>query len=267
MKIKLCTLILPRLEVFFLEEWIEHNLRLGVDEIYIYENGLISHDESDYILDEGVRGTTWAKKPKADYFLDYTDEQIYDKLNEVVGKFPNVYLKEWHCMYKGPGKPGDVLFDKVDGQLSAMKDCTWRNSTGRGKDWWLFCDPDEYFILKQHNDFHEFVNSYDERVSCFYFHQRVFGERTRFLSVRDIRNWGYDLDLPKPLIVDKIKTYDVHTPTPVNGHLVRVPTEVAMYHHYRGFPSDQGGDAHRIKEFMESKFEAVDSGMQRYLMK
>ena len=49
MKIKLHTLILPRLEVFFLEEWIEHNLQLGVDEIYIYENGLVSHDESDFI--------------------------------------------------------------------------------------------------------------------------------------------------------------------------------------------------------------------------
>ena len=40
MKISLYTLILPRLEVFFLEEWIEHNLKLGVDTIHIYDNGL-----------------------------------------------------------------------------------------------------------------------------------------------------------------------------------------------------------------------------------
>ena len=30
---------MPRLETFFLEEWIEHNLQIGVDKIYIYDAG------------------------------------------------------------------------------------------------------------------------------------------------------------------------------------------------------------------------------------
>ena len=30
---------MPRLETFFLEEWIEHNLQIGVDKIYIYDVG------------------------------------------------------------------------------------------------------------------------------------------------------------------------------------------------------------------------------------
>lgn len=268
MKIKLHTLILPRLEVFFLEEWIEHNLQLGVDEIYIYENGLVSHDESDFISegsDLPRHSVVWAKKPMADYFLEYTDEQIYDELSDIVGKFSNVHLKKWHGMYKGIGKVGDVSFTENDGQLAAMEDCVWRNGSSSGKDWWLFCDPDEYFVLKRHSDFREFISSYDDNVSCFYFSQRVFDQRERTKSVRDIRNWGYDLSLPKSLIVDAIDKYDVHMPTPTFGVRVRVPSEVAVYHHYRGHPAKQGGDAHRAKKFIDSGFENIDNVMQRYL--
>jgi hypothetical protein len=270
MKIKLHTLILPRLEVFFLEEWIEHNLQLGVDEIYIYENGLVSHDESDFISEGSDLprvATSWAKKPSADYFLDYTDEQIYDKLNGVVGKFPNVHLKKWHTMYKGRGKVGDVSFAENDGQIASIEDCIWRNGSGKGKDWWLFCDPDEYFVLKKHNDLREFISSYAVGVSCFYFSQRVFSQRERTKSVRSISNWGYDLFLPKSLIVDAIDKVDVHMPMPTFGERVRVSSEIALYHHYRGLPSEQGGDAHRAKKFMESEFIGTDFTMQKYLNK
>ena len=38
MKVCLWTIILPRLEVSFLEEWIVHHLELGFDKIYIYDN-------------------------------------------------------------------------------------------------------------------------------------------------------------------------------------------------------------------------------------
>ena len=91
----LYTLILPRLEVFFLEEWIEHNLMLGVDKIYIYDNGLVpvpqrdahwrKERESDYQkywnqLSEEEKIGRWENKPQEDYFEDYSDEQIYEKL-------------------------------------------------------------------------------------------------------------------------------------------------------------------------------------------
>lgn len=264
MKIKLCTLIFPRLEVFFLEEWIEHNLQLGVDEIYVYENGTISHDESDFVLEGERRGKTWVKKPNADYFLDYTDEQIYDKLHEVVEKYPNVYLKEWHCMYKTTGRVGQGEFDAKDGQLSAFRDCVWRNSSGRGLDWWLFCDPDEYFVLKHHRDFKEFIVTYED-VSCFYFQQRVFAKRMRDVNVKEICNWGYDMSLSKPLIVDSIDKYDVHMPVPSFGKSMLVPLEVGLHHHYRGHPSEQGGDAHRAPSYLKSEFDKIDTTMMRFL--
>ncbi len=39
--ITLTSIILPRLEVFYLEEWIEHYLSMGVDKIILYNNGLV----------------------------------------------------------------------------------------------------------------------------------------------------------------------------------------------------------------------------------
>ena len=39
MKISLYVQILPQREIPFLEEWVNHNLNLGIDKIYIYNNG------------------------------------------------------------------------------------------------------------------------------------------------------------------------------------------------------------------------------------
>ena len=75
MRISLYTQILPRLEVFFLEEWIEHHLMIGVDKIYLYNNGFLSVD-----IKHGT-GKTWAKKPYANYFLEYSDEEIMKHLS------------------------------------------------------------------------------------------------------------------------------------------------------------------------------------------
>jgi hypothetical protein len=142
----------------------------------------------------------------------------------------------------------------------------WRNSSGKGLDWWLFCDPDEYFVLKHYRDLTEFIVAH-EGVSCFYFQQRVFSKRVRDGNVREICNWGYDMSLPKPLIVDAIDKYDVHIPVPSFGKRMLVPFEVGLHHHYRGHPSEQGGDAHRAEKFMKSEFDKVDTTMMRFLNK
>ena len=89
MKLSFYTLILPRLEVFFLEEWIEHNLKLGADAIHIYDNGLIPTSKprpSEYYrkilsptyekLSESEKTYKSIFRPSSDYFTDYTDKQI-----------------------------------------------------------------------------------------------------------------------------------------------------------------------------------------------
>jgi hypothetical protein len=79
-KISIYTQIFPRLETFFLEEWIEHHIKLGVDKIYLYDHGYVSTDSVNGVhwwphSDEST-DVRWRKKPEADYFLDYTDTDI-----------------------------------------------------------------------------------------------------------------------------------------------------------------------------------------------
>jgi len=54
MKVCLYVKIAPRIEVFFIRTWIEHYLKLGIDRIFIYNNG---YDLSDiyYFLYEFVK--------------------------------------------------------------------------------------------------------------------------------------------------------------------------------------------------------------------
>ena len=91
--------ILPRLEAFYLEEWVSHHLKLGITHFHlcIYDSSRRIHDNtmnmSKVELPEGGSFVTWGKKPHADYFLDYTDEQIAEKLKEVSDKYPVTYTK------------------------------------------------------------------------------------------------------------------------------------------------------------------------------
>ena len=123
MKISIYTQILPRLEVFYLEEWIEHHLSLGVDEIYIYDNGFVSKDTSKWAtLSEERQGTLtedelaiknseycWSRKPFNDYFLDYSDDEIMNHLHDIVNSYEGVILKSWRLniehQHQHPPKP------------------------------------------------------------------------------------------------------------------------------------------------------------------
>ena len=84
--LSLHTQISPRIETFFLREWIEHNLMIGVDKIYLYNWG-------DFL--EGRSGKFWNKKPYLNYFLEYSDQEIMDFLIEIVSDYKDVSLINW----------------------------------------------------------------------------------------------------------------------------------------------------------------------------
>ena len=145
MKISIFTLILPRLEVFFLEEWINHHLKLGVEKVYIYDNGMSSNDDASMYGGNAGRNLTevetkikWLQKPDADYREEYTDVEIYEKLNEVVGKFEGVVeVVSWKV-----GIDHNDIYPAS--QTSGYRHCAETNYS----DWWLFIDDDEFIMLK-----------------------------------------------------------------------------------------------------------------------
>ena len=136
MKISVYTKILPRLETFFIREWIEHTLSLGISEIFIYNNGFTIYDERYTKTD--ARDPIWKRKPNLDYFEDFSNVQISTELNRIVDSYNQVTLVSWEY-------GNDHNDSHIKSQVNGYKHCVKNNSS----DYWLLCDPDEHFVLKK----------------------------------------------------------------------------------------------------------------------
>ena len=125
MKISLYTLILPRIELPFLEEWITHNLSLGVDKIFIYNNGYTSASTSA----SSRQKTRWSA---VDYNEHLSDVQIGVELNNIEERYNGkVQVRSW--VYEK-----DHMDPHPTSQINGYKHCVENNSS----DYWLHCDPD-----------------------------------------------------------------------------------------------------------------------------
>ena len=254
LKIAVSTKILPRIETFFLEEWIEHYLMLGVSKIFILVDDSKTPSRSRrYDHDNDLNTAVWQKKPNADYFFDHTDHTIHQHLwglQEVFGD--RVYLHRKSFLPR---------FYKRSGSRQFM----YHNRMYRDFDWWLRCDPDEYLHLGDF-DLHSFLESYkDNDIGCFLFSQRVFDKRIRDVPVRSVLNWGYDLPLPKSLIIKDVEVYHEHYSKPSKGSVFKVPAREAKMHHYRGPASDVKNLSKVHKPYEDAVFDKIDTSMDRYL--
>ena len=216
--ITLPSIILPRLEVFYLEEWIEHYLGLGVDKILIYNNGFNSVDgkspciksmnkqelERRRALQSAPSHMVWSKKPHLDYFSDYSDAEILDKLNDIGSKYNEVKVIPWVC-----GEDHDFPYPISQNRMLA------RVLNNKKNDWVLNVDPDEYIVLKNHNNLKEFINQYND-FNYFQFYGKTFTKRLRNKPVREIySNCGLWLDggskwLAQVSQGSKIKKFNPH---------------------------------------------------------
>jgi hypothetical protein len=223
---------MPRLEFIYLDEWIDHHFKVGVDKIFIYDNGHKSIDNSQWAtgsrpLSEAEESYKWKKKPDTNYFLNYTTEYIDSKMNSLIND--KVSITPWKYAH-------DHLDEYPQSQLSGFEHCALMNPD---IDWWLFIDPDEFIAPKSVNNLNELINKYPE-VGSFYFEQRIFDDRHHDKPVREIYNWGYDSDQSKSLVASPIIDYQVHVPLSNKGSVMRVNRKDCIFHHYRGVPINKG---------------------------
>jgi hypothetical protein len=160
--IDIITLIAPRLEFWYLEEWIEHHLSIGINKIYIYNNGFnlisdpnspsnaISWQAQKIFKNEKCKGEIskiWDLKPDVDHFQDFSESEISEKISELQDKYTNVEIISWE--YDKDHK------DKYPGsQYSALYDFLSKSQS----DFFTFIDIDEYFILPQRKLLQDFVS-------------------------------------------------------------------------------------------------------------
>jgi hypothetical protein len=271
MKISIYTQIFPRLETFFLEEWIEHHIKLGVDKIYLYDNGRVSTDSprdlGDELPEEYV-GVKWRKKPDADYFLDYTDDEIYEKLNQVVEKFDNqVSLVAW-----SPGKECPQQ-ERIFCQCAGYLHCITNNSS----DWWVSIDPDEYLYSEKYNTIGEFIQMCEKKKRySLQLSQRVFETRGRDTPTRELYKWGYDIGIFKTIVKSpmleedpdytnlKVRNGFVHKVKSTLGDSFNVPMSEFRFNHYRG-PPTSGPQHMKYVEETGVLFDKVDKSMSKFL--
>lgn len=298
--------ILPRLEVFFLEEWIQHHLDMGVDRVYLYNNGLKTapthpNRKSSKMMNCGKTAKdiwqpkgeiddkrVWDKKPDADYFLDHSDEEIMNKLFTILEKFEGkASLRSWEW-----GKDHELCHPY--GQTAGYFHCMENNAS----DWWVHIDPDEYFFSQKYDSLKEYLLMCEEAgINTLHFYQRVFKARERGRPVREIFNWGYDggptksafksptkhLDarhLHESSSLTKISphslgfrctdtTYMIHEMQSAHPQGRKVPLSEFRFNHYRGNPRVAGGEgpAIRFSNSIYDDFEKIDSSMKKFMRK
>lgn len=269
--VSICTMIAPRMEISFLEEWIEHHLDLGVDKIFIYNTGFnilsTKGKKTQRKLDTEEVGVKWQKKPDAEYHIDLSDEEITNLLNDLIKKYSErVKLIDWFW--------GDEL-DKSNhkAQCLAYENCTKNFKS----EWWLNIDPDEYAVVKSHQNLKQFLKE-DHRtgkhgrkqVTSFWVGQRVFEERVRGESVRKIFNYGYDLPHHcKCIVKNPINSFDmpIHHAKNSNGRYSIRSMDDILIHHYRGHPKKCASQSHAsyFKDHPDMNFNNIDRSMEKYL--
>lgn len=259
-------MILPRLETFFLEEWIQHNLEFGVDQIYIYDQGLdVEHIMRPSIgtprpLREEEKGVKWVKKPDADYFLDYSDEQIYEKLNYIVDKYKDsVKLVKW--------RPGieSVEIEARRAQTSGYNRCIAENPS----DWWVYYDPDEFMYSSRYSSLKQLLTDLDKvGVNTVHMAQRVFERRSRDQPIKHLNKWAYEaFDIKKSIVkcpfvpfpTEKISS--IHRTFSQTGARLEIPLDVLRFNHYRG---DAAGKRHQ-KQLETTGFDKIDDSMRTFM--
>jgi hypothetical protein len=169
MDVSLYTLISPRQDIHFIQEWISHYLSIGFDRIFIYENGIKPLDQerraSFMMCDEMFKHKMWVDARSAD--------KIYKDLNSIVDKYDRVKLVPWH-------KPFTIRKPFwYSAQMSGLTDCLVMNPN---IGWIAFFDADEFLWLK-HNNIKKTLNT---KLSCVRFNQKVFECRNPRQPVRSI---------------------------------------------------------------------------------
>jgi len=216
MKYSIATIILPSLEIDFIEEWIDHNLSIGFTDIHIYENGPKSidkriikssddermsamHEEESvrklgfdhWFENEREEGKSWKMKPGA-HISDASYEDNMERLRSIASKHSGVHLKPWHRPYRLESKHWGISRKRMirnNAQMSIHKDAIEKNDS----DWWMLLDPDE-FIWMEADTICDLLSAYNLEgdLGSLRLHQRVRPSRKPGVPVRSMHEYSYD---------------------------------------------------------------------------
>ena len=167
----LATMVLPRMELNHLEEWIKWHYSIGVRNIWIVCD---NPEIADVALGQ-IGDRVWNKKPWANYNLHLTDEEARDKIDEIVFscEFSMPYLNVRVCDISDFSRfPSQDIAERqvvVANKVSAMAEHL--------VDWIGFIDIDELLATDVIKRLDATVRDDPETVTIRMMRQRLMGNR------------------------------------------------------------------------------------------
>lgn len=209
-------------------------------------------NESPYILE-------WVAHYK---ILGFDTIYIYE--NDSTDKTPLVLGRlQGHIKYI----PWPSL-EKMSPQISAYNDAI-KNTDA---EWMLFCDADEFLILKNHENIHDFISDFDQTISCISINWRIFGssgqvdQESGFVIERFIRAAHINFEVNKH-VKSIVRTKDVvkmhiHAPV-VSGKTIYPDGEGFQFSLKRSIPKDKNRYSSDKSLFYQKQSRVADQKGQR----
>ena len=170
--IALMTVFILRENILFLEEWIDHHLRMGVDHFFLYDNSKVDKpDEFEY---ERQVQPGKVNKHGRNYHELVTDDEAQRILLEILDSHPGrITIVPWNRK----DAAGFVRYF----QREALQDFV---SNAHGKwDYCLFTDMDEFLVSRRALRLPDLIDRMNrEKITRYYFKSRLFSSRFNYVG-------------------------------------------------------------------------------------
>lgn len=225
-------MIVPRLEIDHIDEWLDHLENHDVDNVYLWVD---SAPFRDFFFDsQGER--QWSKKPEANSHPEMSDDECLDALNEIAIKHDNTIVIDGVKI--NGGNIGHRQSSVINQTVKAFKESLHRFPPPK---WLGFFDPDE-FIVSKHTLKKQLGHYLKSGISLLTLAQKVFVSRWENktpLKVNDIENnWGLAHFCHKCFFQPR------YYHRAAGPHIIRMTKgggrtphpDILRFHHFRGKP-------------------------------
>jgi len=229
MKVGIVTMILPRMEVNHLKDWLAHLKSHKIDKVWIFcENGLVK--DADFTNDFKE---IWDKKPEADFNLALTHHESMNIIQRIANSSG---IDVAVC-------PSPARSSNVGGRQHEVGNYLISNLASKDHtfDWICFLDVDE-FLVTSTRSLKDILAKRSEDISRVYIRQKVFESRWHLGKSRAVaeltKNYGL-CSFNKKYFFRPAKIYkfgNVHLSRNAEGRGETMPPDVLRFHHFRGLP-------------------------------
>ncbi len=174
--IALMTVFILRENILFLEEWIEHHLKMGIDHFVLYDNSKVQRTEKNERYKNVNPGSI--NKHNQNYSKLITQENAEFKLNDILNKYGSIItIIPWTKKDKN-GKIGYFQIEAINDFIKRYK---------RIYDYALLTDMDEFMVSRTGFNLKDLMTEMKQQsITSIYFKSRIFSSRFNYIG-RSIR--------------------------------------------------------------------------------